>query len=212
MRIRDRIHRQVVAYVQRWSEDSEVVPNPMPPQLQMSEHSYDVPRVMAFGGVPGSPVSIDRYCSVNHTVRFMTNGLHPAAQVTTYPFRSKYGIPGPIGNHRGSKGPITVGCDVWIGFDAMVLSGVTIGHGAIVAARAVVTKDVPPYAIVAGTPATIRDWRFDEPTREALLRIGWFNWDHDKVLAHVDQICSDDVAGFVRRHDPAGTVEPCPVC
>ena len=62
-----------------------------------------------------------------------------------------------------------------------MLSGVTIGHGAVVGARAVVTKDIPPYAIVAGVPAKIVGWRFDQPTREALLRVAWWDWAPDKV-------------------------------
>lgn len=88
-------------------------------------------------------------------------------------------------NHT-SKGPITVGNDVWIGADTTILSGVTIGDGAVVGAGSVVTKDVEPYAIVAGTPAKRVKWRFSEDVREELLRIAWWEWDDEKIMANGD--------------------------
>lgn len=83
-----------------------------------------------------------------------------------------------------SKGPIEVGSDVWFGTRCIVLSGVTIGHGAVVAAGSVVTDDVEPYAIVAGTPAERVGWRFPEPVREALLDLAWWEWDEAAIEAH----------------------------
>ena len=80
-----------------------------------------------------------------------------------------------------SKGPIRVGSDVWIGVNAVVLSGVHIGHGAVVGAGAVVTKDVPPYAMVGGVPAERIGWRFDESTRDQLLDIEWWKWSDEKI-------------------------------
>ena len=85
-----------------------------------------------------------------------------------------------------TKGPITVGSDVWFGARSIVLSGVSIGHGAVVAAGAVVTSDVEPYAIVAGTPANRVGWRFPEPIREALLELEWWEWDDETLRAHRD--------------------------
>jgi hypothetical protein len=82
------------------------------------------------------------------------------------------------------------------------MSGVTIGHGAIVAPRAVVLHDVQPYEIVGGNPAKHIKWRFDEPTREALLRIAWWDWPEEKVARHRHEIDSPDVQGFIERHDP----------
>jgi virginiamycin A acetyltransferase len=94
-----------------------------------------------------------------------------------------------------------IGSDVYLGFEALVLSGVTIGDGAIIGARAVVTRDVAPFEVVGGNPAQHIKWRFDEPTRDALLRIRWWDWPHEKVLAHMDEINSPDVAGFIAKHD-----------
>jgi hypothetical protein len=111
------------------------------------------------------------------------------------------GLPGEL-EAPLSDGPIVIGSDVWVCFEAVIMSGVTIGHGAIVSARAVVTRDVQPYEIVGGVPARHIGWRFDEPTREALLRISWWNWPAEKVADHVDELESPDLAGFIARHDP----------
>ena len=80
-----------------------------------------------------------------------------------------------------NKGDIIIGNDVWIGFEAVILAGVTIGDGAIIGARAVVTKDVPPYTIVGGTPAKPIKKRFDEDTISDLLCIKWWDW-RDRIL------------------------------
>lgn len=100
-----------------------------------------------------------------------------------------------------SKGRVVIGGDVWIGFEALIMSGLTIGHGSVVAARAVVTSSVEPYSIVAGSPAKHVKYRFDQPTREALLRIKWWDWPDEKIARHRAEIDSPDVAGFIARHD-----------
>jgi virginiamycin A acetyltransferase len=102
-----------------------------------------------------------------------------------------------------SKGPIQVGSDVWIGMDATVLSGVEIGHGAVVGAGAIVTEDVEPYAIVAGVPAEHKGWRFDERIREQLLDVAWWEWDEDRMRQNkgfftTDLRESNDVTELVR--------------
>ena len=80
-----------------------------------------------------------------------------------------------------NRGDIVVGSDVWIGYEAVVMAGVTIGDGAIVASRAVVTRDVPPYAIVGGVPARVIKYRFDPATVECLLGIRWWEWPAKKI-------------------------------
>jgi virginiamycin A acetyltransferase len=86
---------------------------------------------------------------------------------------------------------VTVGNDVWIGSRAIVLSGVDIGHGAIVGAGAVVTDDVEPYAVVAGVPAERRKWRFPEHVREALLDIAWWDWEPERLAANEEFFRTD---------------------
>jgi virginiamycin A acetyltransferase len=89
-----------------------------------------------------------------------------------------------------------VGNDVWIGYQALIMPGVSIGDGAIIASGAVVTKAVPPYAIVGGNPARVIRDRFDEDTIHRLLNIRWWDWPVEKVTANVKLICGGDVAAL----------------
>ena len=94
---------------------------------------------------------------------------------------------------------VTVGNDVWMGHNAIVMGGVSIGDGAVIAAGAVVTHDVAPYEIVGGVPAVHIGWRYDEYTVAAMLRIKWWNWSHEELAARVRDF--DDVAEFIRKYD-----------
>ena len=95
------------------------------------------------------------------------------------------------------KGDILIGNDVWIGYEAVILSGVTIGDGAIIGTRAVVTKDVPPYTIVGGVPARPLRKRFTEEVIEKLLKICWWNWPDHKVKEHLDCIRKGDIDSLI---------------
>lgn len=95
-------------------------------------------------------------------------------------------IPGYPASHR--KETITIGSDVWIGRDAVILGGVTIGDGAIVGAYSVVAKDVPPYAVVVGNPAQVIRYRFSAPSIAALLRIRWWDWPDETIAARADAL------------------------
>lgn len=91
------------------------------------------------------------------------------------------------------KGDIVVGNDVWFGYDSLIKNGVTIGNGAIIAARAVVIKDVPAYSIVAGNPAKVVKMRFDDKTIERLQKIAWWDWDIEKINRNLKLICNLDI-------------------
>jgi acetyltransferase-like isoleucine patch superfamily enzyme len=111
---------------------------------------------------------IGSYCSLSSGVQFLLGGEHQIDSISTYPFKVKrFGYE----KEADSKGDIVVGDDVWIGTNAIICSGVKIGQGAIVAAGAVVTKDVPPYGVVGGNPAKIIKYRFDEPIRKKMSEI-----------------------------------------
>jgi hypothetical protein len=102
-----------------------------------------------------------------------------------------------------SKGDIHVGSDCWVTNKTTVLSGVTIGHGAVVGTQAVVTKDVEPYRIVAGNPAKVIGQRFDDSQIEALLRIRWWDWPLERVLEEADWLNGRPVNEFIARFDPS---------
>jgi virginiamycin A acetyltransferase len=146
---------------------------------------------------------IGKYCALATGVRFiMAGGNHPSAGVSTFPFaifggewaeRTTdliYDLP--------SRGDTVVGNDVWFGYRALVMPGVTIGDGAIVAAGAVVSRDVPPYGIVAGNPARVVRARFDDAAVERLLRSAWWDWPVELVTAHARTIMAGTPAEVER--------------
>ncbi len=154
---------------------------------------------------------IGRFCAIAAGVRFLMPGANHADRgPSTYPF----GIFGPpwdptldIVMSAPSRGDTVVGHDVWLGYSALVLPGVTIGHGAVVAAASVVTRDVPPYAIVGGNPARVVRSRFTEEDVERLLRAAWWDWPIELVTRHARAIMAgtpEELARIAAEHDAAG--------
>jgi len=144
-------------------------------------------------------LTIGRYCAIAHRATFlMPAANHAMAGPSTYPFAIMGGTFAgalPLEDYpwRGG-GDIVVGHDVWLGTECMVLPGVTIGHGAVVGARAVVTEDVPPYGVVAGNPARLARLRFDAATVEGLLRIAWWDWPAERVTRAIPALVRGDLA------------------
>jgi virginiamycin A acetyltransferase len=138
---------------------------------------------------------IGKFCAIAAETRFIMTGDHKLDAISTYPF--------PIFRHGWEnafnvydlpvKGDIVVGNDVWFGYDSLIKNGVTIGNGAIVAAKAVVTKDVPPYAVVAGNPAKVVKMRFDHTAIERLQKIAWWDWNIEKINRNLKLICHLDI-------------------
>ena len=128
---------------------------------------------------------IGSYCSIGGNVKFLVSGDHALDRISSYPFKAKC----LTGEWEAlSKGDIVVDDDVWIAYGATVLSGVHIGQGAVVAAGAVVTKDVPPYAIVGGIPAKVMKYRFEPEMIEELLKIDYSKLDETLIREHVDDL------------------------
>lgn len=126
----------------------------------------------------GAKLEIGNFCSIAGEVTFILQSDHPLNKVSTFPFRTWY----LHTDHEAiSKGDIIIGDDVWIGYRCTILSGVSIGQGAVIAAGAVVTKDVPPYAIVAGVPARVIKYRFSRDIIEKMVDIdfGRINTDDE---------------------------------
>ena len=160
--------------------------------VRIGEYSYFTgpPCLLAFE--PGAGLSVGRYCSIAPEVAFLLVCEHRTDLITTAPLTPA---------HRRIKGDIHVGNDVWIGYRAMILGAVTIGDGAVVGAGAVVTKDVPPYAVVAGNPARVLRFRFEDAVIAKLLIIRWWDWPRAKVVANADLLMSAHLEEFIRRHE-----------
>jgi acetyltransferase-like isoleucine patch superfamily enzyme len=189
--------------------NEETIYNASPELLQIARPSFVRTRLLRYS--PDDPqATVGRYCSLNDTSYLLTGGDHHPEYVSTCLFYFAMGA-GPE-KYADSKGPITIGNDVWSGFGSIVLPGVTVGDGAILAAGAVVTRDVPPFSIVGGVPAKVISYRFEEPIRAALLRIRWWDWTEANVQAHIDQLASPAILDFVARHDPNGPLAMCPAC
>ena len=129
---------------------------------------------------------IGKFCSIACGTKFLFNcANHTLKSLSTYTFPLFYEEweleKSNITTAWDNKGDIVIGNDVWIGYEAVIMAGVHIGDGAIIAARAVVTKDVPPYTIVGGTPAKEIRKRFDADAIQQLLMLKWWNWSTDKI-------------------------------
>lgn len=143
--------------------------------------------------INGDKLKIGKFCSIACGARFLfTSANHKVDSLSTYPFPIFFeewdlNIKN-ITSAWDNKGNIVIGNDVWIGFEAVILSGVTIGDGAIIGTRAVVTKDVPPYTIVGGIPAKPIRKRFSDDVISELLRLKWWDWPKRKIKRNIGAI------------------------
>lgn len=173
--------------------------------LEMGPHTAHVrPIVRHTGKATTTKVVIGSFCNIGQDVEFLLGREHHIDWITANPLAGRYGVGPDEASQDFSKGNIVVGSDVWLGIRSLVLSGVNIGHGAVVGAGTVVPKDVRPYAVVVGNPAKEIRRRFPDEYVDALLRIRWWDWPFEKILSHADLLCSDRVEEFVTRFDPAG--------
>lgn len=145
---------------------------------------------------------IGKFCAIARGVKFIMNGAnHKVSGISTYPFQI-FGngwervMPGP--GDLPDKGDTVIGNDVWIGYDALIMPGVRIGDGAIVASRSVVVSDLPPYSVAGGNPAKVLRRRFDDAVIEDLLRIAWWDWDVAKITRNLERIVSGDIEALRR--------------
>lgn len=153
--------------------------------VTVGKHSYGAIRVLNWG--KKERLSIGNFCSIAQNVMFILNADHYTDRISTFPFQVKMQLNG--GDLEGvSRGDITVDDDVWIGYSATILSGVHIGQGAVIAAGAVVTRDVPPYAIVGGVPAKVLKYRFDPDMCSELLQVDYGALQTDDINAHIDEL------------------------
>ena len=168
-----------------------------PTQFQTNNVLYHYP-------VNPERLIIGKYCSIACGAKFLfTSANHAMRSLSTYPFpifANHWGLDwADVATAWDNKGDIVVGNDVWIGYEAVILQGVTIGDGAIIGARAVVTRDVEPYTIVGGVPAKVIKRRFPPETVEALRNIRWWDWPSEEVEAALPFLLNGDIAQLLAR-------------
>lgn len=180
--------------------------------FSIGDHSYGRPKVRF--AASDAKLTIGRFCSIADGVEILLGGNHRVEWVSTFPFPAFPerwpGAGQPLTSYQPTRGDVRIGSDVWVGSGALIFSGVTIGHGAVIAARACVTRDVPPYGIVAGNPAALVRFRFPEGLVAALLESAWWDLSDSEVAGLVPLIASprvEDLVAAVRRLR-AGGVRP----
>ena len=185
------------------------------PKIQVGEFSYyhnfeileDYASYLAPYLFPLSKDSliIGKFVQIAHGVRFITSSAnHKMSGFSTYPFNTFMMTPQTTSEDitamfedAQNRGDTVVGNDVWIGMNVVIMPGVKIGDGAIIGANSVVTKNVEPYTVVGGNPATIIKKRFDEQTIDTLLNIKWWNWPIGKIEKNIDVIIGNDLDALI---------------
>lgn len=149
----------------------------------------------------GDVLRIGKFCALARGTKFLMNGgNHRTQAISTYPFSIMGGDWAnrlEAENDFPHKGDTIIGNDVWTGWNSTILPGVTVGDGAVIGASAVVTKDVPPYAIVGGNPARVIRMRFEDSVIEQLLSLGWWNWEIEKITQHIPAISGTDIGALL---------------
>ena len=141
---------------------------------------------------------IGKFCSIACGAKFLFNSAnHTLNSLSNYPFPIFFEEwqldKKDVASAWDNKGDIVIGSDVWIGYEAVIMAGVHVGDGAIIASRAVVTKDVPPYTIVGGMPAKEIRMRFDKDTVDRLQELQWWNWNIEKITRYLPHIMSGKI-------------------
>ena len=145
---------------------------------------------------------IGKFCSIACGAKFIFNSAnHTLSSLSTYPFpiffeEWELDVKN-ITNAWDNKGDIVIGNDVWIGYEAVIMAGVTIGDGDIIGTGAVVTKDIPPYTIVGGIPVKPIRKRFKQETIDILLKIKWWNWSDEKIYKHILDIQNGNIENLI---------------
>lgn len=149
----------------------------------------------------GDKLIIGKFCAIARGAQFIMNGAnHKLSGFSTFPFYifgKSWEKALPQAGELPYKGDTVIGNDVWIGYQALIMPGVTIGNGAIISSRSVVTADVPAYTIVGGNPAKVIKQRFPAEIIAALEQLAWWDWPIEKITQNLPAIMSADIAAFV---------------
>ena len=168
-------------------------------RIIIGKHTYGISSRNVLLFKKDDTVKIGKFCSFAYGVVLVASGEHNYSAISNYPFYSK--LLGK-GDEKDTfcKGPIVIGNDVWVGANATILSGVTIGDGAVVAAGSIVVKDVPPYSIVAGVPAKVIKYRFSQEVINSLLKIKWWDMKEEFLIANINDFYEKNIEDFIEKY------------
>jgi len=149
----------------------------------------------------GDQLIIGKFCALARGVKFIMNGAnHKLDGFSTYPFQifgNGWEKVEPQPEELPYKGNTVIGNDVWIGYEAVIMPGVQVGDGAIIAAKSVVVSDIAPYTIFGGNPAKCIRQRFDDEVIKSLLEVAWWNWDIGKITHNLEKIVATDIEALI---------------
>ena len=148
----------------------------------------------------GGTLKIGRFCSIARGVTIVLGGEHRKDWISTFAFPLHFQEAAPNTDFSLTKGNVTIGNDVWIGINSIVMSGVTLGDGMIVGAGSVVRRSFPPYSIVAGNPASLAGYRFPKEIIEELMLIRWWDWPINEIRKAFPLVLSDRVEQFASQY------------
>lgn len=191
MKIADRFKRFIQRIVFR---ETKILKNKYP-HFDIGRHSYGNPEIRTWK--EGSTLKMGAFCSIADGVKIFLGGEHRIDWVTTYPFSVLWDCAIGIKGHPKTKGDVTIGNDVWIGAESIIMSGVAIGDGAVIGAGSVVTKNIEPYEIWAGNPANFIRKRFDGTIIEELLQLKWWNLKDSEIERILPLMLDDNIETFI---------------
>ena len=171
------------------------------PWAEFGEGSYGGLNIFKWD--ESTKLRVGAYCSFSFDTRILLGGEHRIDWVTTFPFSALWDVAKDIKGHPATSGDVVIGNDVWVGAGALILSGVTIGDGAVIAARTLLTAGtkVPPYSIWGGTPGKQIGVRFHDRQIDRLMRIKWWEWSKDRICYAMPMLLSKNIDEFLEFAD-----------
>ncbi len=171
------------------------------PLYEIGDFTYGQPIVIHFG--ENTKLIIGKFCSIAQNVKIFIGGNHRVDWISTFPFKffeAVFPNAFDIEGHPSSKGNVVIGNDVWIGHSATILSGISIGNGAVIATHAVITKNIGAYEIWAGNPAKMVRKRFTDEQIKQLEKINWWNWKIERINEEVKNLSSEQIDEFIKNN------------
>ena len=168
--------------------------------VQIGRYTYGSPKIV-WDKYSDFKIIIGQFCSIADNVIIHNGSNHNINWISTYPHRIMFDMKGKYTDgHPCSKGDIKIGNDVWIGENTTIYSGVTIGDGVVIAGNSVVVKNIEPYSVYGGAPATFIKKRFTDKEIQQLLKMKWWDWDINKIKEAIPFLCDENLTVFFEKY------------